>query len=396
MKPIPKVVLHPETLKQLQKGHPWVIKDTFTQKFPKKDKYLIGTDKKGTQKVALIHDPAHPTVKARAWGFRPPLTSFREHFKGDLFERLEKSIFRRMNAAWFEERENCYLVFGEADLMPGFFLQKLGSTFVVQTYTEFWNLQQKNVEEHLKNLLKNFTSNPSVMWEKRNFDQKPERGQMFGHKKTELIVEEFGVKYNLEFTGNYDFGLYTDMSSIRSGCKDLFNKESKVLNLYSYTGAWSLFPLSLGAKEVTSVDLSSQYMQWLEENLVLNEFEGTHRSLVGSVNDSLSNLEGEEFDLIVCDPPSFSTDGKEKQNSLQEYKTLIPKLSGLLSDGGKMIIFLNTHKISRKKFNQDLEKILAAQPELKKLNDLKLGEDCPLKQGFPEGDYLKGMVIQKN
>jgi len=122
-----------------------------------------------------------------------------------------------------------------------------------------------------------------------------------------------------------------------------------------------------------------------------------HQSICSSVEDALKNFDKNElFDLIICDPPSSSSDGKKVSRSISAYKELLPKLSSQCGSGGHLVLFLNTHQITRKKFIGDIENIIKERKlplEIKKR--LKMQEDCLSLPGFPEGDYLKGIVLKK-
>jgi 23S rRNA (cytosine1962-C5)-methyltransferase len=104
--------------------------------------------------------------------------------------------------------------------------------------------------------------------------------------------------------------------------------------------------------------------------------------------------EGKKFDLIICDPPSASSDGKKMTSAIDSYKELVPKISNSLNKGGKAIIFLNTHSITRKSFEDKIKNYIGDQ-KISITGALKLSHDCPSLKGFVEGDYLKGLVLLK-
>ena len=155
--------------------------------------------------------------------------------------------------------------------------------------------------------------------------------------------------------------------------------------------------MALGSKDVVSVDLSESYIQDLEENILLNEFDkDSHQSIIDSVENAMNHLNKENrvFDLIISDPPSSSSDKNKRSNALKDYEKLLPKMVKSLKPGGKIIAFLNTHKINRNKFRQKLEQIITENNfPLKITKTLKLAEDCPELRGFPEGSYLKGFIL---
>jgi 23S rRNA (cytosine1962-C5)-methyltransferase len=214
-------------------------------------------------------------------------------------------------------------------------------------------------------------------------------------------VREFNVNYKIKINENYDYGLYTDMSSIRKQIMPYFSDTKNVLNLFCYTGAFTLFALSLGATNVVSVDLSTKYLAWLQENLILNPEldESFHRSLNIPCDKALFQLKGEKrkFDLIICDPPSASSDGEKMTNALASYEELLPTMLEVLTPNGKIFAFLNTHQVSWKKFEERIEQIISSTPffataVIKKR--FRLSDDYAPIKGFHEGDYLKGLMIE--
>ena len=206
---------------------------------------------------------------------------------------------------------------------------------------------------------------------------------------------EFGINYEVRpFDGN-DPGIYTDAASVRKKMQTYFEESSKMLNLYAYTGAFSLQGLFYD-NEVTSVDLSSKYMSWLEKNITLNDFKSEHHSMVMGAEQALKKLIKEKFlfDLIVCDPPSSSTDGKKTTQALKKYEDLLPLILNSLNNNGHAALFLNTHSVSKKKFQEKILELIKGKAKI--VNEFKLGDDCPTLKGFPEGNYLKVLIIKKS
>lgn len=387
------VELHPASLKYLGKGHPWIIKDNFTEAFKAKSRFLLSKDKATSDEYLLLNDTAHPKIKARLWQTNPRKDF---NFIASFEERLQKSLARRKVLFQEGERENIFLCFGEADFIPGLFIVKLGEGCLIQSYARLWKKFQKDIIPIIRKNIESFDLGVKwLAWQERDDSKDTPLIPLWGKLPTDSIIKEWGVRYSLKFNEGYDIGIYTDMAAIRKQYGDLFKGRS-FLNLYAYTGAWSLFALSKGAKNVTSSDLSRKYLDWLEENLKLNSFSGEHQSIEGDSLKSLQALirENQKFDLILCDPPSFSSDKKRTTPAIKAYELLVPSMEKLLNPRGKIFCFLNTHGIGMKKFEEKIRE--CAHPlGLKIHGKIKLGEDCPTLKGFPEGDYLKGIILKK-
>lgn len=401
---LPKYDIHPISIKMIEQGNPWVTKDKFSEKFHPKERFIVALNRKRPFAL-LLHDPTHTTIKARLWSKNGNFEKQIKNFKNDLAQRMHAAFKSRKDLKLMESRNNFYLIFGEGDNIPGLFVQYLGGEILIQFYANFWERYQDYV---IQTVIKKMSD---------VFDMDIFKMQVWIQKRVEgmvvkeppycldpnttyknITVCEFGAKYKVNLGQHYDIGLYTDMSSVRNTLKPHFEKAKSVLNLYSYTGAFSLFAMANGAEDVTSVDLSSKYLEWLDENLDLNDEmkAETHTSMAVSALDGMKTLldEGKKFDLIICDPPSSSSDGQKRTNALKEYEKLLPAMHKLLSDSGKIVAFLNTHKINRKKFQFKLHDIIKFHRlPLRTGKFLGLGQDCPAMPKFPEGSYLKGFVI---
>ena len=325
-----------------------------------------------------------------------------EIFLEQFEKRVNASIKKRSQI--FNERENLYLIFGEADQLPGLQLQSFNGILFLQFYSFFW---KDFLDDMLKIIKKNLTSEfPNIKWkgihiQTRNTNQKK---NLTSHSWSndfprECTISEFGINYHLNFQNQYDIGIYSDMAAIRKEIKTYLGNAHSLLNLYAYTGAFSLFALKENIEEVTSVDLSEKYISWLEKNLELNpELPKNHTSLVGSVDSVVKQFieNSQVFDFIISDPPSFSSDGSSTSQALKNYKKLLPKLEKITSDDGLILIFLNTHQITRNKFQKNIEEIITLNNlPLKIIKRIGLKEDCPSLKGHPEGSYLKGFIIKK-
>ncbi|MFP5459562.1 MAG: class I SAM-dependent methyltransferase, partial [Bacteriovoracia bacterium] len=340
----------------------------------------------------LLHDPDHKQVRGRLWSITRPWDE--KLFWPEVAERLQVARLKRIELASFQCRDDRYWVFGEADNLPGLMLLQLGGHFVVQFYALCW---RELWPELMPLLLKHF---PEITKEKLWIQTRSEDGS--GQKPptlwdgtphvTSFPITEDGVRIIARLGEAYDYGLYPDMAAVRFTLKKDLSEKKRVLNLYSYTGAFSLQALHLGAEEVVSVDLSGKYLGWLEENLKENTFQGTHRSMKLATEEALRVLkaEGALFDVIISDPPSASSDGQKRTSALQAYEKQWSDLQTLLAPKGQLISFLNTHTVSPAKFEAHLKGLPGNR--LKMSKRLSLRDDCPTFKGFPEGNYLKGIV----
>lgn len=396
-KAIPKVNLHPASCKYLKLGHPWITDDSYTKKFPKDAFFLIGVDEKNRQDVALlINDPQHKTVKARLWSLDK--AEWTLDFKDVLKKRVAKAI--ELRAPLMSERENLFLINGESDGLPGLLVQQLKNELMIQYYALFWKDQESLLIESLKEVLPGVTD---IWIQERNFDQ-AKAIRCINPLKTssEFVLKEFGLNYQIKINQHYDFGIYSDMSAIRKNMRPYLQNKKSLLNLFSYTGAFSVYALGMDFENVVSVDLSPKYLSWLEENIALNPQlkKENHSSLCMASERAMDKLISErmKFEVIVCDPPSASSDGNKVSSAIKSYETLLPQMLELLdTEKGQIFAFLNTHTISWNKFEEKLKSIIDSSKFKNQVivgKRFKLNEDCVPLKGFHEGDYLKGFLIE--
>jgi 23S rRNA (cytosine1962-C5)-methyltransferase len=398
---LPRVQLHPATIKHLKLGHFWVTEDSYTKKFPTNSFFLVGVNSANREEVGIfINDPKHKHIKARLWSTLPVTKDFAEEFSG----RLELAIKKRAELKLASQRENFLLINGENDQLPGLMALLLKDQILIQYYALYWKGMESDIIPLVKKYFEHYFSDiplKNIWVQERNFDQKKSITSLIDSGNPEFILKEYNINYQIKINENYDYGLYTDMSSIRKQMVPFISKAKSVLNLFCYTGSFSLFSLSHGATDVVSVDLSSKYLAWLHENLLLNPQlnSGFHHFMNSATDKALLKLKNEnkKFEAIICDPPSASSDGDKISNALKSYEQLLPMMLDVLESNGKIFAFLNTHQISWAKFEEKLKQIISTSQYK---NDaivgkrFKLSEDYLPVKGFYEGDYLKGILIE--
>ena len=166
-------------------------------------------------------------------------------------------------------------------------------------------------------------------------------------KKKEFIVEENGLKFIVNLSDYLDTGLFLDHRMTREKVKDE-TKEKEVLNLFSYTGSFSVYAAAGGAKEVVTVDLSKTYSDWAQRNMHLNGFSDSSKYtyIQADVLQYLRTLSENSFDLIILDPPTFSNSKRMKDilDIQRDHVALINDCLRLLSSGGKIYFSTNYRK----------------------------------------------------
>ena len=166
-------------------------------------------------------------------------------------------------------------------------------------------------------------------------------------KTREMTVIESQMRFNVNLFDYLDTGLFLDHRTTRQICKDM-SEGKRVLNLFAYTGSFSVYARAGGAKSTTTVDMNKQYLEWAKRNMYLNfDNRASDRFIEDNVLRFIKNeAKHNRYDLIICDPPTFSNSKKMKSTfSVDEhYQELISDCLKLLSDGGELIFSTNSKK----------------------------------------------------
>lgn len=390
--------VHPATLKHAIKGHPWITKDSFSAKWPK-DKKLLHLKINKDLIYTYLHDPQHAFCIARLVA-QEKIASL-EEFHMLVQNRIQQSVINRVNQDILKDRNHFWLVFAEADYLPGLYINYLNGHLVIQTHIQYWEENLLFIMDCLSKIcIQHHLPIEKIWWQKRNIGQQLPLcfiNNTFQTASSTFWVEEAGFKMQVSLGDRYDYGIYTDMSSIREELateKNLLEKKS-VLNLFCYTGAFSLWALKHGAQYCCSLDSSYKYLNILKKNLEENQIPAeSHKILESDLFKGLYSFQEKrnQFDLIILDPPSSFTSQQKKVQAFQIYPEMLKQISKITTSKAYLLCFLNHHQKTRNQFETMVK---ASLPQWKIVKQLHLAKDAPLLPYFPEGDYLKGLLLQK-
>jgi 23S rRNA (cytosine1962-C5)-methyltransferase len=214
----------------------------------------------------------------------------------------------------------------------------------------------------------------------------------------EVVVEEQGCRFGIDVTAPLGVGLFPDL---RLGREAVAARaaDRRVLNLFSYTGAFSVRAAKAGAAEVVAVDLSAKAHARARRNYELSGLDPARMEAVAA--DALKALarfeeRGRRFDIVVCDPPSFSQGPAGSFAVAKDLARLVAAAIGVLEEGGYLALASNSTKVSAAELDRALaEGAAARRAELRILERIGLPPDYPVAPGFPEGSYLKFAVALK-
>lgn len=389
-----------ESVRMVELGHPWIIADAYTKKWPAGDAgdLVELVDPAGRFLATALLDPKDRIV-ARVLS-REPMTLTRAWLQ----ERLERAVALRRNHADLHDTDAYRLVNGEGDGLPGLTVDRYGDYLMVQVYCGGWRRHLKLVTRALEELL-----SPAGIYEKgrpqntreleAEGDQKKYGRLLSGKEAPEpLLVRENGLAFQVSLERGLNTGLFLDQ---RKNRRDLMTRVEgkRFLNLFSYTGAFSVAAAAAGASLVTSVDASPTYMEQARSNFNLNRLNPKrHEFLVGDCLAVLDEmLRGQKaYDVILMDPPSFSTTSKSRFTTRGGTSDLVAAASRLLKPGGLLITSSNHQKVDLAEYLKELRRgALEAGCNLQVVSQCGQPEDFPYPVTFPEGRYLKYVICVK-
>lgn len=286
------------------------------------------------------------------------------------------------------------LVHGEGDLLPGLIIDYYNGTAVIQAHhigiykhiADISAALQVVLGEKLKGV---YDKSAETLPKNLNIES---NDWVWGKAETDL-VQEYGATYRIDWEKGQKTGFFIDQRENRK-MVSTYSKGKKVLNTFCYSGGFSVLALNEGASEVHSVDISNKAIALTEQNINLNSgFAGKHESIVADVVKYIREI-GDDFDLIVLDPPAFAKNIKARHNAVQAYKRLNAEAIRKIKPGGIIFTFSCSQVVDKSLFAHT---IAAAAMEtgrkVKVLHQLSQPADHPINIFHPETEYLKGLVL---
>lgn len=284
------------------------------------------------------------------------------------------------------------LIFGENDNFPGLIADVYARTLVVKLYSAIWFPYLKSI---LIELIKATSCEVAVLRLSRNLQKANSspfyEGQiLYGElDNAEVIFKEHGIIFSTNVIKGHKTGYFLDHRANRKRVGELALSKN-ILDVFSYTGGFSVHALIGGAKEVTSVDISEKALTMARVNVSLNASAGKHITLAGDAFSILKRLIDEQkiYDMVIIDPPSFAKSKKEEEKANFNYQQLARLGSRLVSSGGILILASCSSRLSEKDFFRINERALASAGRT--FNYIgKYNHDIDHPVSFKEGAYLK-------
>lgn len=380
------LILNKGKEKALNRKHPWIFSGAF-KNIPSHftEGLLVEVlDAKKNFKAFGIFQPGRIAVK---------ILSFEKVDRIDqlISDKIDRALDYRSSLGLFDQKNtNCYrLIFGEGDGMTGLIIDQYDHTAVIQIHSAGWKPYLDQIAKALqgKNGIQNIYNRPSS-----KLGLEADKAYLLGGRE-EVKVFEYGHQFLIDWEEGQKTGFFIDQRENRKKLGKYAHGKS-VLNTFSYTGGFSIYALKEGAEKVVSVDISDSAIELANKNAELNNVAKKHEGISSDVFEYLKEY-GKDFDIIVLDPPAFSKNKRTMHNAVQAYKRLNLLAFRKIKKGGIVFSFSCSQHINPKLFEDTIR--AAALESGREINILeKLGQpaDHPISLFYPEGEYLKGLVLK--
>lgn len=324
----------------------------------------------------------------------------KEDVGADYFKQLLKSAIEyRKRMGFFEGDENTVfrVVNGEGDSLPGLICDWYNGTLVMQAHSVGMHRIFPQLSEMFVELMGNYGVKSIFDKSSTTVPGGCNDGFLWGEKVEEREVMENGIRLRINFFEGQKTGFFVDQRENRQLVGSLAEGH-RVLNCFGYTGGFSLAALHGGAEYVETVDISKKAIDLCNRNVALNFGEESaasrHKGVVADVLKYLDTID-DSFDLVILDPPAFAKNHRSLQQGLKGYRSINQKAIGKIRKGGLLFTFSCSQAVSRDDFQTMVFTSSAlAGRKVRVVRQLPHAMDHPVSIYHPEGEYLKGLLLE--
>ncbi|MFY0162543.1 class I SAM-dependent rRNA methyltransferase [Bacillus anthracis] len=390
------VKIKPKFIKEIKSGYPLILKDAIQN--------LNDVREEGT--IIKVVDEKNNFVGKGYYGKQNKgygwiLTRKEsEQINQSFFESKIKSALHKRKQFYKSSDTTAFRALnGEGDGLGGLIIDYYDGYYVVSWYSEGIYTFRDEIIAALQKV-----ANFKGIYEKKRFDTKGkyiEGDDFVAGERGEfpLIVKENGVNFAVYLNDGAMVGVFLDQRNVRKQIRDKYAKGRTVLNMFSYTGAFSVFAALGGANKTTSVDLANRSLSKTIEQFSVNEIDYEAQDII--VEDvflyfKYAAKKKMKFDMVVLDPPSFARSKKYTFSAAKDYKNLLKETIAITENNGIIVASTNCSAFDMKKFKGFIDTAFKEMNgKYKVLEEHSLPEDFRTIDQFKEGDYLKVVFIEK-
>lgn len=391
----PKLLLQAGREKSVQRRHPWIFSGAVEciEGDPASGDTVQVCDTQGGFLAWAAYN-SQSQICARVWSWLAE-----EKIDNDFFHKKISNALSARKELRLDQRSNgMRLIHGESDGLPGLIVDQYANVIVLQLGSAGAERWRETFADVLQELCK-----PVCIYERSDSDGRELEGLarrnevLRGKLPDHLSVTENGVHIAVDVAAGQKTGFYLDQRDSRALIGGLAEGRD-VLNCFCYTGGFSLYALRGGAKSVLSIDSSAEALQLAQRNVELNGFDATRAEWQDKdVFEALRKLrdQNRKFDLIVLDPPKFAPTAAFAEKASRAYKDINLLGFKLLRPGGILATFSCSGGINDELFQKIIAgAALDAGVDAQIVHKVHAAADHPVLLSFPEGAYLKGLVLR--
>ena len=386
------VILRRGKEESLKRFHPWIFSGAVMN--------LEGNPEEGD--VVTVLDSQHNFLCQGHWqvgSIAVRVLTFEQESIDDAFwqKRLGEALGVRqaIGLADSEAGDTYRLVHGEGDLLPGLVIDVYGKTAVMQAHSVGMHVSREQIAVALKQVMGErldsiYYKSETTLPIKAAIDGG--NGFLLGESHTDVAVEN-GLRFHIDWLKGQKTGFFVDQRENRS-LLERYSHGRSVLNMFCYTGGFSVYALRGGAKLVHSVDSSSKAVELVRANVELNfPAEPRHEAFAEDAFRFLDDMTV-PYDLVVLDPPAFAKHRDAVKNALRGYTKLNARAMEKIAPGGILFTFSCSQAVSKEQFRTAVfTAATLAHRQVRILHQLHQPADHPVSIYHPEGEYLKGLVL---
>ncbi len=387
-----KIILKKGRDESLRRFHPWVFSGAIAQ--------IVGTPAEGDLVAVYSSDGEYiASGHYQIGSIAVRILSFSGDPKDPDFWYNAVNSARMLRLSSIPKDTNCYrLVHGEGDGLPGLIIDYYDGVCVLQAHSVGMFRSKKQIADALKRV---YGDSLKAVYDKSSGTAPFKAGlelidgylyKSEGFDCPELTVLENGHKFIVNWESGQKTGFFLDQRENRS-LVERYAKGRNVLNLFCYTGGFSVYALSGGAMHVDSVDSSAKAMALVEKNISLNGFD-SHTGYCEDAIDFLGKADEGKYDLMIVDPPAFAKHRGVLKNALRAYQRLNAAAISKVAKGGYIFTFSCSQVVDREAFALMVFSAAAQTGRsVRIVGRLMQGPDHPVNIYHPEGEYLKGLLL---
>ena len=396
MKQYREIVLRPKKDESLKRFHPWVFSGAITRIPDELEEGEVVRVLSSDGDFLGVGHYQIGSITVRILSFRDEEIAFDFYRK-----RLEGACNLRRDLHLMRPDNDTYrLVHGEGDQLPGLIIDIYGDTAVVQAHSVGMHKDLELIVEALKQVYAADASLNHIFYKSEGTlpfkaGLAPEDTYLSGGENVSGNAMENGLKFHIDWLKGQKTGFFVDQRENRH-LLEQYSGNRRVLNMFCYTGGFSVYALRGGAVKVDSVDSSSKAVALTSRNVVLNFGDDPrHTSFAEDAFKFLKEISRDQYDLIVLDPPAFAKHRGAVNNALQGYKKLNHSALEKIAPGGFLFTFSCSQVITKEQFRLAVFSAAAISGRnVRILHQLTQPADHPINIYHPEGEYLKGLVLQ--